>query len=139
MGRGSGLPFGKIQVNLLLDTHILLWWLSDDARLPKPARQWIAHEAQSVFVSTASLWEIALKASKGKLRADLKEVHRQIERGDYIYLPVEPAHVLSLSKLPAHHADPFDRMLIAQASAENLSLLTCDADLKRYGHAVLLA
>jgi PIN domain nuclease of toxin-antitoxin system len=126
-------------MNLLLDTHILLWWLSDDAHLPRTARQWIAQEAQSVFVSTASLWEISLKAAKGKLRADLSAIHQQIEHGDYIYLPVAPAHVLSLSELPAHHADPFDRMLIAQAISEKLSLLTCDTHLKLYGDAVLLA
>jgi PIN domain nuclease of toxin-antitoxin system len=126
-------------VNLLLDTHILLWWLSDDARLPEKARQWIAREAQSVFVSTASLWEISLKVSKGKLRADVREIHQQIEHGDYIYLPVESAHVLGLAKLPAHHGDPFDRMLIAQAVAEELSLLTCDTHLEPYGDAVLLA
>jgi len=126
-------------MNLLLDTHILLWWLCDDVRLPEAAREWIAQEAQSVFVSTASLWEIALKAAKGKLRADLGAIHRQIEHGDYTYLPVEPAHVLSLARLPAHHGDPFDRMLIAQAVSEGLILLTCDSQLQRYGDAVLLA
>jgi len=126
-------------VNLLLDTHILLWWLADDPRLPGTARQWIAQEAQSVFVSVASLWEISLKAAKGKLRADLRAIHHQVERGDYTYLPVEPAHVLSLSDLPAHHADPFDRILLAQAISEELSLLTCDAPLTRYGEVVLLA
>ena len=126
-------------MNLLLDTQILLWRLSDDSRLPKTARRWIAQEAPSVFISAASLWEIFLKAAKVRLRADLREIHQQIERGDYIYLPIEPAHVLSLSGLPAHHNDPFDRMLIAQAISEKLSLLTCDAFLERYGDAVLLA
>ena len=125
-------------MNLLLDTHILLWWLSDDPHLPETARRWIAQEAQSVFVSTASLWEISIKAAKGKLRADLSAIHEQIEHGDYTYLPVEPAHVLSLSVLPVHHADLFDRMLIAQAISEKLSLLTCDIHLQQYGDAVLL-
>ncbi len=126
-------------MNLLLDTHILLWWLSDDVRLPNAARQWIAEEAQSVFVSTASLWEICLKAAKGKLRADLRQIDHEIEKGDYTYLPVEPAHVLQLSELPLHHADPFDRLLVAQAIAENLRLLTCDTNLQCYGDAVLPA
>jgi PIN domain nuclease of toxin-antitoxin system len=126
-------------VRLLLDTHILLWWLSDDARLPGKARKWIAQEAESVFVSTASLWEISLKAAKGKLRADLREIHQQIEHGDYIYLPVEPDHILGLCALSAHHSDPFDRMLIVQAVSENLKLLTCDGLLENYGDVVLLA
>jgi PIN domain nuclease of toxin-antitoxin system len=129
----------EIEVNLLLDTHILLWWLSDDPRLGKTARHWIAEEAQSVFVSTASLWEISLKAAKGKLRADLRQIDQEIEKGDYTYLPVEPAHVLQLSELPPHHADPFDRLLVAQAIAENLRLLTGDAALECYGDAVLPA
>ena len=126
-------------MNLLLDTHILLWWLADDPRLSRKAREWIGQEAQSVFVSVVTLWEITIKAGKGKLRADLTAIHRQIERGDYTYLPVEPAHVLRLHELPPHHADPFDRMLLAQAISEKLTLLSCDAPLRRYGKAVLLA
>jgi len=66
-------------------------------------------------------------------------IHEQIEQGDYIYLPVEPAHVLRLSKLPAHHADPFDRMILAQAISEKLTVLTCDTRLRRYGKPVLIA
>jgi PIN domain nuclease of toxin-antitoxin system len=126
-------------VRLLLDTHILLWWLADDAHLPAKARKWIAREAESVFVSTASQWEISLKAATGKLRADVREIHRQIEHGDYIYLPVEPDHRLELCALSAHHSDPFDRMLIAQAVSEKLKLLTSDALLENYGEVVLLA
>jgi PIN domain nuclease of toxin-antitoxin system len=126
-------------MNLLLDTHILLWWLSDDARLPATARTCIAREAQSVFVSTASLWEIAVKSAKGKLRADVKEIHREIERSDFIYLPIEPSHVLKLRTLPARHADPFDRMLVAQAASEGLTLLTCDEQIRGYGPVVRLA
>jgi hypothetical protein len=76
-------------VNLLLDTHVLLWWLSEDVRLPSAARQLIAEEAQSVFVSTASLWEISLKAAKGKLRADLRQIDHEIQKGNYIFLPVD--------------------------------------------------
>jgi PIN domain nuclease of toxin-antitoxin system len=79
MDRKSGFPETGIEVRLLLDTHILLWWLAGDARLSGKARKWIAREAESVFVSTASLWEISLKAAKGKLRADVREIHRQIE------------------------------------------------------------
>jgi PIN domain nuclease of toxin-antitoxin system len=130
---------GRIKVNLLLDTHILLWWLADDPRLPGRARKWIAQEAQILFVSVVSLWEISIKAGKGKLRADPAAIHKQIEHGDYTYLPVEPAHVLRLFRLPAHHADPFDRMLLAQAISEKLTLLTCDTPLRRYGESVLLA
>jgi PIN domain nuclease of toxin-antitoxin system len=125
-------------VNLQLDTHILLWWLADDPRLTETARQRIAQEAQSVFVSVVSLWEIALKVGRGKLRADLRAIHEHIEHGEFSYLPVEPAHVLKMSELPGHHTDPFDRMLVAQAMSEKLSLLTCDAPLQRYGETVLL-
>jgi PIN domain nuclease of toxin-antitoxin system len=126
-------------VNLLLDTHILLWWLADDARLPARARRQIAEEARTVFVSVVSLWEVAVKIGKGKLRADLKAIHAQAESSDFTHLPIEPAHVLTLSRLPGHHADPFDRMLIAQAMFERLSLLTCDTALQPYGEMVILA
>ena len=139
MDQDLDISIKEIKVNLLLDTHILLWWLADDSRLSNKAREWIGREAQLVFVSVVSLWEIAIKAGKGKLRADLMAIHKQIEQGDYNYLPVEPAHVLTLSELPAHHADPFDRMLLAQASCEKLTLLTCDTPLHRYGETVLLA
>ncbi len=72
-------------MNLLLDTHVLLWWLADDPRLPQKAREWIAQEAQSVFVSVVSLWEISLKVGKGKLRVDLVAVHKQIEHSGFTY------------------------------------------------------
>ena len=124
-------------MNLLLDTHVLLWWLADDPRLPQRARQWIALEAQSVFVSVVTLWEISLKVGKGKLRADLAAIHRQIERGGFAYLPIEPPHVLKLARLAKHHSDPFDRMLLAQAISERLSLLTCDSALRCYGKSVI--
>ena len=139
MDRGPDYSSREKKVNLLLDTHILLWWLADDPRLPRKARQWIAQEAQSVFVSVVSLWEVAIKAGRGKLRADPAAIHKQIERGDFSYLPVEAAHVLRLSRLPQYHADPFDRLLLAQALSEKFSLLTCDTTLRRYGKAVLFA
>jgi len=139
MGQKTAFPKDGQIVNLLLDTHILLCWLADDARLPAQARHQIAEEAQTVFVSVVSLWEVAVKAGKGKLRADLKAIHAQVESGGFTYLRIEPTHVLTLSRLPGHHADPFDRMLIAQAMFERLSLLTCDTALQPYGEMVILA
>ena len=124
-------------MKLLLDTHILLWWLAGGKRLSKRSRDAISL-AQAVFVSAASSWEIAIKMGLGKLdfRGDLE---KQIEINNFLALPVSLAHAAAAGKLPRHHDDPFDRMLVAQAVVESLTLLTSDKRLADYDVKVLLA
>jgi PIN domain nuclease of toxin-antitoxin system len=122
--------------NLLLDTHVLLWWLGGSNRLSRAARKTIV-EGPAVYVSAASAWEISVKVSKGKLdfSGDLEE---QLRGNGFRPLAVSISHALAAGALPPHHGDPFDRLLIAQARLESLTLLTADAALKAYGPPVLL-
>jgi PIN domain nuclease of toxin-antitoxin system len=112
---------------LLLDAHALLWFVSDDRALSTSARSLIEN-ADDVFVSVASAWEAAIKAHLGKLSLDAVSVEaffeEQMRTNDFTYLPIAPAHVFRAAALPLHHRDPFDRLLIAQALAEELSLVT---------------
>ena len=112
-------------MNLLLDTHVLLWWLEDNPVLSEKARGAIARGRNVVFVSAATAWEIAIKKRLGKLQApdNLEEV---IAANRFEPLPISIAHALAVAELPQHHRDPFDRMLVAQAKAENLTLVTRD-------------
>jgi PIN domain nuclease of toxin-antitoxin system len=123
-------------MRLLLDTHVLLWWLAEDERLKKPVRKMIA-DAERVYVSAASVWEIAVKTAAGKLRAP-EDLEAQLEASRFLELPVTIAHARAAAILPALHKDPFDRMLVAQASIEAVRLLTGDAMLSRYDHRVML-
>ncbi|HVB52720.1 MAG TPA: type II toxin-antitoxin system VapC family toxin [Candidatus Acidoferrales bacterium] len=118
-------------MSLLLDTHILLWWLSDDPLLPTAAREAIASPESEVLVSVATTWEIAIKQAAGRLEApvDLMEV---VEANDFETLPITAAHTLAAGALPLHHSDPFDRMLIAQARAESLTLISMDHRFPQY-------
>lgn len=122
-------------MNLLLDSHILLWWLSDDERLTRKARRLI-QKADRVFVSAATTWELAVKASLGKLRMPegLLEV---VEEEGFTHLPITPEHAMAVLSLPWHHRDPFDRMLVAQAMVEGLRLVSADERLLPYGRFVI--
>jgi PIN domain nuclease of toxin-antitoxin system len=121
---------------LLLDTHALLWWLADDPRLGPHARQLIQDERNEVFVSAASAWEISIKKAMGKLKApdDLDGI---VEEEGFDTLPISFFHGERAGELPPLHRDPFDRMLVAQAQAEGLDLVTGDAMLGRYGVKVV--
>ena len=118
-------------MTLLLDTHILLWWLADDPALPDPANVAIASPDNSVLVSAASAWEIAINKAAGRLVApdDLVEA---LEASQFGTLDITAVHALAAGNLPRHHSDPFDRMLIAQAQAENLTLVTVDDRFRQY-------
>src|ERR1700733_9898578 len=113
--------------NLLLDTHVLLWWLAGSNRLSQAARKTIV-EGPAVYVSAASAWEISAKVSKGKL-AFTGDLEAQLLENGFRPLAVSISHVLAAGALPPHHGDPFDRMLIAQARVESLTLLTGDSRL----------
>ena len=126
-------------MRLLLDTHLLLWWLGWPERVPGGAREAVA-AAEHVHVSHASLWEMAIKCSLGKLAVDLPALHRQVEVDGFEWLPISAGHLLAVAELPQHedHRDPFDRLLVAQAATEPLILLTADSKLARYGAMVRL-
>lgn len=115
-------------MDVLLDTHTFLWW--DEGKLPRPVVRWIQN-AGEVYVSAASAWEIAIKAALGKIavRATVADAIR-----DYGFsaLPITLEHADAVATLPHHHRDPFDRILVAQARLEGLTLVSRDAVLQRY-------
>jgi PIN domain nuclease of toxin-antitoxin system len=118
-------------VKLLLDTHIYLWWLADAAQLAADARIAIANPRNFVFVSAASIIEIAIKQANGKLRAS-EPPEAMLEACRFRELPLTIAHAAALRGLPPVHKDPFDRLLAAQALVEGMTLVTRDPVLKQY-------
>jgi PIN domain nuclease of toxin-antitoxin system len=110
---------------LLADTHALLWWLSDDPALSGAAREAIADPSNDVLVSAASIWEIAIKGSLGKLTVP-DDLPATISAEGFEWLPVRPEHAWEVRSLPLHHRDPFDRILVAQARVERLPIVTGD-------------
>ena len=123
-------------MRILLDTHIFYWLFYDQRKLPSAART-ILDDADAVFVSAVSLWEIAIKVRVGKLKADIPELLGSLEAANLLELPVLARHTPIVSVLPLHHADPFDRLLIAQAMSEPLHLITTDPLLKQYSELVI--
>jgi PIN domain nuclease of toxin-antitoxin system len=123
-------------VNLLLDTHLLLWAMLQPAKLKPRARSLI--EQNEVFVSSASIWEISIKSSLGKLEADPRVVLDALEPAGLRKLSVSGEHAAKVYELPPLHRDPFDRMLLAQALSEPLTLLTDDEVLGQYGEYVIV-
>ena len=122
-------------MKVLIDTHVFLWWITNDPRLSPRAREIIADSANVVFLSAASGWEIAIKAKLGRLRLpDEPErfILKQLELNAIEVLPVQMSHALHVYALPDHHRDPFDRLLIAQAQLEKLPILTADPQISRY-------
>jgi len=124
-------------MRLLLDTHIFLWWIKGDSNISKPVRAKIT-EATEVYISSASIWECAIKIGLKKLRGDIKEIAGAILESGFTELPVTAAHAITVANLPEIHRDPFDRILIAQAISEPLTFLTADAVLKNYSELVQL-
>jgi PIN domain nuclease of toxin-antitoxin system len=122
-------------VRLLLDTHVFLWWRADDRRLRATVRKAIA-EAEIVFVSAASAWEAAIKVALGRLHIPDTLEAGVIDSG-FEKLPINFSHAEAAARLPPHHLDPFDRMLIAQAGAEGLTLVTHDRRLHPYDVEIL--
>lgn len=118
-------------MKVLLDTHMLLWWLADDERLPAMAAVTIADPDNEVVVSAASAWEISIKQAAGRLDApdDLLDA---VAANDFETLTITAGHAMAAGSLPIHHADPFDRMLIAQAQIEDLIIVTIDRRFSEY-------
>ncbi|MGH9604627.1 MAG: type II toxin-antitoxin system VapC family toxin [Terracidiphilus sp.] len=124
-------------MRLLLDTHILYWSYYERERLSRKALDQI-FAAEAIFVSSASIWEMAIKVRLGKMAVDPAKLVDQIEAAGFRELPVYSKHALLVAGLPMHHADPFDRLLIAQAMSEPLHLLTADTQLTPYSPLVIL-
>jgi PIN domain nuclease of toxin-antitoxin system len=124
-------------MRVLLDSHVLLWALGSERSLSAEAREVIGDAANVVSASIVSLWEIKIKESLGKLKLP-KGFYKAIEPAGFEILPLTLAHVQALDKLPMHHRDPFDRLLIAQAKTEQMLLVTHDAEFKRYKANLLL-
>jgi PIN domain nuclease of toxin-antitoxin system len=123
-------------VNLLLDTHVLIWW-DEGRRLSGAARRAI-EAADSVYVSAASAWEVAIKIGLGRLRP-ARTVEEAADESGFLELPITFRHAQRVSGLPAHHRDPFDRLLVAQAEVEGLTLVTRDPVFERYAVERILA
>ncbi len=122
-------------MQILLDTHLFIWWLNDDNQLSQKARDLIIN-ADIVYVSSVSLWEAAIKIRLGKLDANIHELIQAIGNEGFIELPLLAKQTAKILALPAIHRDPFDRMLVAQAMSEPLRLLTSDEILKQYTELV---
>lgn len=126
-------------MNLLLDTHVALWAIADSPRLSAAARQLILAPRATVWISAASIWEIAIKhqLGRGDMPISGTDAIGYFRAAGYQFLPVEPEHAAAVETLGAHHQDPFDRLLAAQAQVEPMRLLTHDPMLARYGDFVL--
>ncbi len=123
-------------MRLLIDTQIFIWAVTESEHLSDRARQ-IMLNAEEVYVSAASIWEIAIKARLGRLDGDPKEFVSAIEQSGFVELAISARHAVQVHELPLHHRDPFDRLLIAQAISEPLRLLTADKMLYKYSELVM--
>lgn len=126
-------------MRILLDTHAVVWYLDGNEKLLPNHRHLIVDSRNEVFVSTATLWELSIKISIGKLetKRSLSDILATLQKQDFEVLPIMPGHTLQVATLPFHHRDPVDRMLIAQALVEHLSLITYDSAFKSYKVKVL--
>ena len=123
-------------MRLLIDTQIFIWSVMDSERLTCDARK-IMLDAETIFVSAASIWEIAIKTKIGKLEGNPIEFVSAISKSGFSSLPILASHAAAVYKLPLHHRDPFDRMLIAQSVSENIRILTSDRMLSQYSELVI--
>ena len=123
-------------MNLLLDTHILLWWLDDSPELSSQARNAVVDTDNLIILSAVVIWEIRIKQALGKLMI-AQNFYEVIKKQAFEMLPITSDHAYAVGELPEHHRDPFDRMLIAQARFEGLTVVTHDAIFKKYQIPVL--
>ncbi len=123
-------------MRLLLDSYAYLWWLADDARLSAAARAAIADSRSIVHVSAATDWELAIKAALGRIDTGGADLTDEIAANGFVELPLSARHAAKAGALPRHHDDPFDRMLIAQAQSEELTLITRDRAFRAYEVAI---
>jgi len=126
-------------LNLLLDTHVALWAITDSPKLPPKARELILSPKTNVWISAASVWEIAIKHAlgRGDMPVSGEDAARYFRESGYRFLAVEPEHAVAVEGLAAHHQDPFDRILVAQALAEPMRLMTHDPLVARYSDTII--
>lgn len=124
-------------MRVLLDTHVLLWALSDDPKLSSKARRLIENAAE-IYVSAATFWEMAIKVGLGKLDADLDEIREYCLESGFVELPITSEHAIAVKDLEQHHKDPFDRLIVATAISEPMRLMTADAQIAQYTSLAIL-
>lgn len=126
-------------MNLLLDTHVALWAIADSPKLSKKARELIESPKSLVWISAATVWEIAIKHSlgRGDMPVSGQGALQYFQQSGYRFLPIEPEHATAVEELPTHHADPFDRILVAQALVEPMRLMTHDPIVARYSDTII--
>ncbi len=119
----------------LLDTHTFLWWNMDDAQLSSLAKDLIADGSNEIYVSAVTAWEIAIKTARGRLslpEEPTRYIPNRMNLYGFLALPVQISHAVQVYTLPMHHANPFDRLLVAQSQIESMPLITLDADIRKY-------
>ena len=126
-------------MNLLLDTHVALWAITDSPKLPPKASELIQATTTTVWVSTANIWEIAIKRAlgRGDMPVSSQDAVRFFRQSGYRFLNIEPEHAMAVEELPAHHQDPFDRILVAQALVEPMRLMTHDPLVALYSDTII--
>ena len=126
-------------MNLLLDTHVALWAITGSPKLPKKAREMIESPKSSVWISAATVWEIAIKHSlgRGDMPVSSQDALGYFREAGYRFLPVEPEHAAAVADLATHHADPFDRILVAQALTEPMRFITHDPLVALYSDTII--
>lgn len=124
-------------MRVLLDTHVLLWALTEDPKLSSKARKLIENAAE-VYISAAAFWEMAIKVGLGKLAVDLDEIREYCLESGFVELPVTSEHAIAVKDLEHHHKDPFDRLIVATAMSEPMRLLTADPQVAQYTSLAIL-
>lgn len=124
-------------MRVLLDTHILLWALTEDPKLSSKARKLIENAAE-IYISAATFWEMAIKVGLGKLTVDLEEIREYCLESGFVELPVTSEHAIAVKDLEHHHKDPFDRLIVATAMSEPMKLLTTDPQVAQYTSLAIL-
>lgn len=126
-------------MNLLLDTHVALWAIADSPKLPSSARALIESPKTTVWISVASVWEIAIKHAlgRGDMPVSSKDAAEYFQASGYRFLPIEAEHAIAVETLALHHHDPFDRLLVAQALVEPMRLMTHDPVVARYSDTII--
>lgn len=126
-------------MRVLLDTHVLLWWFKNDSRISSRAASSLSDQKNTILISAAAAWEIAIKVRLGKMEVGplVPDLNRYLQEEGFLELPVNIMHAMRVGSLPLHHRDPFDRLLIAQAQVENIPIMTADAGFDRYDVTVI--
>ncbi|WP_295402320.1 type II toxin-antitoxin system VapC family toxin [uncultured Thiocystis sp.] len=126
-------------MNVLLDTHVALWAITDNPQLPQKSRELIQSSKTTVWISAASVWEIAIKHAlgRGDMPVSSQDAARYFRESGYRFLAVEAEHAVAVEELPAHHQDPFDRILVAQALVEPMRLMTHDSLVALYSDTII--